>query len=408
MAGKGEKMIAAQEQIKIICKGIDTLLQKDELTEKLERAVREERPLTIKFGMDPSAPDIHLGHTVALRKLRQMQDLGHKVVIIIGDFTGRIGDPTGKSKGRTALSEETVKRNAQTYCEQIFKVLDVEKTEVRFNSEWLSKLDFEEVIRLAATTTVARMLERDDFQSRYRNQIPIGVHEFFYPLMQAYDSVVIGADLELGGTDQTFNILMGRNLQKAYGQEAQVAMFVPLLVGLDGKEKMSKSLGNYVGIDEPAEVMFKKLMEVPDELIVTYFELVTDEHPDRIAEIRRQLAAGVNPRDVKLILAETVTGLYHSQEEVEAAKAYYREAFSRKAIPEKLPELSVRAGETVYDAAAELIDMGLVASKSEFLRLVKQGGVQLNGEKLEPADVQKTLKPQDVMKIGRKRFVRFV
>ncbi len=401
-------MIAAQEQMKIICKGIDTLLQKEELLEKLERSVREEKPLTVKFGMDPSAPDIHLGHTVALRKLRQMQDLGHKVVIIIGDFTGRIGDPTGKSKGRTALSEEIVKKNAQTYCEQIFKVLDTKKTEIHFNSEWLSKLDFEEVIRLAATTTVARMLERDDFQSRYQNRIPIGVHEFFYPLMQAYDSVVINADLELGGTDQTFNILMGRNLQKAYSQEAQAAIFVPLLVGLDGKEKMSKSLGNYVGIDEPAEVMFKKLMEVPDELIVTYFELVTDEHPDRIDDIRRQLKAGANPRDIKLILAETVTGLYHSQDEVEAAKIYYREAFSNKAIPEGIPELPVASGETIYDTVAKLINMGLVTSKSEFLRLVKQGGVQLNGEKLQPADVQQPLKPQDVMKIGRKRFVKYV
>ena len=401
-------MIAAQEQMKIICKGIDTLLQKEELLEKLERSVREEKPLTVKFGMDPSAPDIHLGHTVALRKLRQMQDLGHKVVIIIGDFTGRIGDPTGKSKGRTALSEEIVKKNAQTYCEQIFKVLDTKKTEIRFNSEWLSKLDFEEVIRLAATTTVARMLERDDFQSRYQNRIPIGVHEFFYPLMQAYDSVVINADLELGGTDQTFNILMGRNLQKAYSQEAQAAIFVPLLVGLDGKEKMSKSLGNYVGIDEPAEVMFKKLMEVPDELIVTYFELVTDEHPDRIDDIRRQLKAGANPRDIKLILAETVTGLYHSQDEVEAAKIYYREAFSNKAIPEGIPELPVASGETIYDTVAKLINIGLVTSKSEFLRLVKQGGVQLNGEKLQPEDVQQPLKPQDVMKIGRKRFVKYV
>lgn len=401
-------MIAAQEQMKIICKGVDTLIQKEELLEKLERSVRENRPLTIKFGMDPSAPDIHLGHTVALRKLRQMQDLGHKVVIIIGDFTGRIGDPTGKSRGRAALSEETVKQNAQTYCDQIFKVLDMEKTEVRFNSEWLSKLNFEEVIRLAATTTVARMLERDDFQSRYQSQIPIGVHEFFYPLMQAYDSVAIRADLELGGTDQTFNILMGRNLQKACGQEAQTAMFVPLLVGLDGREKMSKSLGNYVGIDEPAEVIFKKMMEVPDDLIVTYFELVTDVHPDRIEEIRRQLEARVNPRDVKLILAETVTGLYHTREDVAAARAYYKEAFGNKAIPENIPELSIAPGETVQDVIAQLISMGFVASKNEFLRLVKQGGVQLNNKKLPQEALQQPLNSGDVMKIGKKRFVRYI
>ena len=260
-----------EEQMKIIKKGVDKIVNEEELMNKLERASRNNESLTIKLGLDPSAPDIHLGHAVVLRKIKQMQDLGHNAVIVIGDFTGKIGDPTGKAKGRKALSEEEVQRNAQTYKEQIFKILDVDKTEVRFNSEWLGKITFDKVIELASTITVARMLERDDFQNRYKNNVPIGVHEFFYPLMQAYDSIALKADIELGGTDQTFNILMGRTLQKTMGEEGQVAMFMPILEGLDGIEKMSKSLGNYIGVNEPANIMFKKVMEVPDRLIIKYF-----------------------------------------------------------------------------------------------------------------------------------------
>ena len=280
-------MLTPQEQMRIILKGVDTVVSEEELFEKLKKSYEQNKPLTVKLGLDPSAPDIHLGHTVVLCKIKQMQDLGHKAVIIIGDFTGKIGDPTGRSKTRVPLTDEQVKENAKTYCEQIFKILDKEKTEVRFNSEWLSKLTFEDVIKLAATTTVARMLERDDFQNRYQNQIPIGVHEFFYPLMQAYDSIEIKADIELGGTDQTFNILMGRNLQKTFGQDQQIAIFMPILEGLDGVEKMSKSLGNYIGVNEPAHVMFKKVMEVPDNLIIRYYELVTDEHPDEIDKVKK-------------------------------------------------------------------------------------------------------------------------
>ena len=285
------------EQIKIIKKGADTIVNEEELRKKLEKAEKNNKPLIIKLGLDPSAPDIHLGHAVVLRKIKQMQDLGHKAVIVIGDFTGKIGDPTGKAKGRKALTDEEVLRNAETYKTQIFKVLDESKTEVRFNSEWLSKLNFNDVLKLAATTTVARMLERDDFQNRYKNNVPIGVHEFFYPLMQAYDSIALKADIELGGTDQTFNILMGRTLQKTMGEEGQVAMFMPILEGLDGIEKMSKSLGNYIGVNEPANIMFKKVMEVPDSLIIKYFELATDEHPDKIDEIKNRLDRGENPRD---------------------------------------------------------------------------------------------------------------
>ena len=402
-------MVTPKEQMRIICKGVHTLVNEEELLAKLKKSCETSKPLIIKLGLDPSAPDIHLGHAVVLRKIKQMQDLGHRVVIVIGDFTGKIGDPTGKSKGRTALTDEQVKENAQTYCEQIFKILDREKTEVRFNSEWLSKLNFEEVIKLAATTTVARMLERDDFQNRYQNQIPIGIHEFFYPLMQAYDSIELKADIELGGTDQTFNILMGRTLQKALGQEQQAAMFMPILEGLDGVEKMSKSLGNYIGISEPAEVMFKKVMEVPDELIIKYFELTTDVHPDEIDKIQMELNNGANPRDIKYLLAKTVTSLYHSQEDVQKAVEYYEAAFSKKAIPDNIPELLIEAGkETVLDIVPRLIEMGFVKSKSEFMRLVNQGGIQLNGEKLSSEAVNTGIGHDDVIKIGKKRFVKLI
>jgi tyrosyl-tRNA synthetase len=336
-----------------------------------------------------------------------MQDLGHKVVIIIGDFTGRIGDPTGKAKGRVALSDEQVKANAKTYCEQIFKVLDPGKTIVRFNSEWLSKLTFEEVIKLAATTSVARILERDDFQKRYKNQVPIGIHEFFYPLMQAYDSVEIQADIELGGTDQTFNILMGRTLQRQWGLEKQIAIFMPLLEGLDGVEKMSKSLGNYIGVNEPAEVMFKKVMEVPDDLIIKYFELATDEHPDEIDKIKQRLQQGVNPRDVKLKLAEIITNLYWGEEEKARAISFYETAFSKKEIPDDIPELLIEMGaETVGEIIPQLITLGLVKSKSEFLRLIKQNGVQINKEKLGINELDRVLVNGEVLQIGKKRFIR--
>ncbi|MDV3426226.1 MAG: tyrosine--tRNA ligase [Bacillota bacterium] len=401
-------MLTPKEQMRIICKGVNTLVNEEELFEKLKKSYEQSKPLIIKLGLDPSAPDIHLGHAVVLRKIKQMQDLGHRAVIVIGDFTGKIGDPTGKSKGRTALTDEQVKENAQTYCEQIFKILDKEKTEVRFNSEWLSKLNFEDVIRLASSTTVARILERDDFQNRYNNQVPIGLHEFFYPLMQSYDSVELKADIELGGTDQTFNILMGRMLQKTFGQEQQIAMFMPILEGLDGVDKMSKSLGNYIGVSEPPEIMFKKVMEVPDELIIKYFELATDEHPDEIDKIKEELNKGVNPRNVKYRLAKIIVSLYHTSEDVEKAVDYYDAAFSKKTVPDDIPELLIKAGkETITDIIPKLIEMNFVKSKSEFMRLINQGGVQLNGEKLTPDDKSRVITSDDVMKIGKKRFVKF-
>lgn len=402
-------MLVPQEQMRIICKGIHQCISEDELFLKLKTAYEQNKPLIIKLGLDPSAPDIHLGHAVVLRKIKQMQDLGHQAVIVIGDFTGKIGDPTGKAKGRIALTDEQVKKNARTYCEQIFKILDEKKTLVRFNSEWLSRFTFEDIIKLAATTTVARMLERDDFQNRYRNGIPIGIHEFFYPLMQASDSVELKADIELGGTDQTFNILMGRTLQKAFEQDQQIAIFMPILEGLDGIEKMSKSLNNYIGINEPAEIMFKKVMEVPDSLIIKYFELATDEHPDKIAEVKLGLEAGTNPRDIKYKLAVIITSLYHSKEEAEKAADYYNAAFSQKAVPDNIPSLTADLEkDTLYDIIPQLIMMNFIKSKNEFIRLVKQGGIQVNGEKIDEQSLHRKLTAYDVLKIGKKRFIRII
>ena len=392
-----------EEQMKIIKKGVDKIVNEEELMDKLERASRNNESLTIKLGLDPSAPDIHLGHAVVLRKIKQMQDLGHKAVIVIGDFTGKIGDPTGKAKGRKALSEEEVQRNAQTYKEQIFKILDVDKTEVRFNSEWLGKITFDKVIELASTITVARMLERDDFQNRYKNNIPIGVHEFFYPLMQAYDSVELKADIELGGTDQTFNILMGRTLQKYMGQESQIAMFMPILEGLDGIEKMSKSLGNYIGVNEPANIMFKKVMEIPDALIIKYFELATDVHPDEIDRIKKDLDKGKNPRDIKFELAKIITALYHSELEVKEAIEFYDLAFRKKDIPDIIPEIELES-DILMNLIPILVQNNIIPSKSEFKRLIAQGGVRVNQEKINDMDFK--LSNNDVIKIGKKKFIR--
>lgn len=396
---------SVEEQLRIIKKGASLIVNEEELKLKLEKSLRDDKPLIIKLGLDPSAPDIHLGHAVVLRKIKQMQDLGHKAVIVIGDFTGKIGDPTGKAKGRKALTDEEVLKNAETYKNQIFKVLDKDKTEVKFNSEWLSKLNFDDVLKLAATTTVARMMERDDFQKRYKNNVPIGIHEFFYPLMQAYDSIALEADIELGGTDQTFNILMGRTLQKAVGQEQQIAMFMPILEGLDGIEKMSKSLGNYIGVNEPANIMFKKVMEVPDSLIIKYFELATDEHPDEIDKIKERLKLGENPRDIKLELAKIITSLYNSEDEVKKAIEFYNTAFSKKEIPDNIPELII-IGDILRDIQDILIKEKFIPSKKEFSRLLDQGGVQLNGNKINSLDTK--IKNEDVLKIGKKKFLKLI
>lgn len=399
-------MINLDEQIKIILKGVDDIIDEKELREKLVKADKEGRPLTVKLGLDPSAPDIHLGHTVVLRKMKQLQDLGHQVVIIIGDFTGKIGDPTGKSSARKALTTEQVLENAKTYQEQIFKVLDPKKTTVRFNSEWLSKLNFEDVVRLAATMTVARMLEREDFKKRYESNTPISVHEFFYPLMQGYDSVALNADIELGGTDQRFNLLMGRTLQREHGQEPQVVIMMPIIEGLDGVNKMSKSLGNYIGVDEEAGVMYQKAMEIPDELIIKYYNLVTDVHPDVVAEIEKDLKEDrKNPRDIKMGLAKEIVRLYHGEEKANFAEERFKSVFQKGQIPVDI--LTVEADKEGFDLAQIVVDNKLTPSKSELRRLVQQGGVKINGEKTTDLQAVKA-EGELVVQIGKKKFIKIV
>lgn len=399
-------MINLDEQIKIILKGVDDIIDEKDLREKLTKANKEGRQLVVKLGLDPSAPDIHLGHTVVLRKMKQLQDLGHKVVIIIGDFTGKIGDPTGKSQARKALTTEQVLENAKTYEEQIFKVLDKEKTEVRFNSEWLAKLNFEDVVKLAATITVARMLEREDFKKRYESHTPISVHEFFYPLMQGYDSVAINADIELGGTDQRFNLLMGRALQKDFGQESQVVIMMPLIEGLDGVNKMSKSLGNYIGVDEEAGVMYQKAMEIPDELIVKYYNLVTDVHPDVVNKIEEDLKEDrVNPRNVKMELAKEIVRLYHGEERANFAEERFKSVFQKGQIPVDI--LTVEVSSDNFDLAQIIVENKLVQSKSEMRRLATQGGVKINGEKV--TDLQSVVAQGElVIQIGKKKFIKII
>ena len=395
-------MINIDEQIKIIKKGVDEIIGLEELKEKLNK----KKELVVKLGLDPSAPDIHLGHTVVLRKLKQIQDLGHKVVIIIGDFTGKIGDPTGKSQARKALTTEQVLENAKTYETQIFKILDREKTEVKFNSEWLAKMSFEDVIKLAAKSTVARMLERDDFKKRYENQMSISLHEFFYPLMQGFDSVQIKADIEMGGTDQRFNVLMGRMLQKEFGQEPQSIIIMPLLEGLDGENKMSKSLGNYIGIDEPAAVMFEKAMTIPDGLIIKYFELVTDVHPDKVEKIKEDLEEDrVNPRDIKIALAKEIVELYHGKDEANNAEERFRKVFQKGEIPEDINAVEINSEE--FDLAEIILNNKLVPSKKEFRRLVEQGGVKINGERL--TDINNLDSSNEmIIQIGKKKFLKII
>ena len=395
-----------QHQIRIITQGAVDLIGMEDLERKLERSLLTGIPLKIKFGMDPSAPDLHLGHAVALRKLKQLQDMGHTVIIIVGDFTGKIGDPTGKSKGRKALTDVEVIHNAKTYQEQVFHILDREKTVVRYNGEWLELMQLDQVLQLASTITVARMLERDDFQTRFRSNIPIGLHEFFYPLMQAYDSVEIQADMELGGTDQTFNILLGRSLQKDMGQEPQAALFMPILEGIDGVEKMSKSLGNYIGIYEDARTMFQKTMQIRDNMIIKYFELVTDILPEDLDGIKEELQNGCNPRDVKLRLAETVTSLYHSIEETREAKEFFIQAFSKKETPDQVDILPMHHSQgKLSEYIQALAAAGCASSGSEIRRMVAQGGVRKNGFRVESVD--EIINSGDVLKIGKRKFIKF-
>lgn len=393
-------MKSVEEQIKIIGKGADEIINLEDLKKKLQKAIDNNKPLTVKLGLDPSAPDIHLGHAVVLRKIKQLQDLGHRAVIIIGDFTGMIGDPTGKSKARKQLTKEQVMVNAKTYEEQIFKILDLEKTEVKFNSEWLEKLNFRDIIELTSKYTVARMLEREDFKNRFENNHSIGIHEFFYPLMQAYDSIAINADIELGGTDQRFNVLMGRTMQKDFEKEPQVAIFMPLLEGTDGKEKMSKSLGNYIGINESASDIYGKSMSIPDELMIKYFELATDIHPDEVDKIKERLNQGENPRNIKMMLAKELVTLYHGKEEAENAEENFKKVFQKKAIPEDIEEINI---DTTQDLISIITEIGFAPSRSEAKRLIKQGAVKINGEKVSETA---KIKSQDVLQVGKLKFAR--
>jgi tyrosyl-tRNA synthetase len=424
-------MLEPEKQLEIIKRGAVEVISEKELRDKLERSVKENRPLQIKAGFDPTAPDIHLGHTVLLEKMRQFQDLGHRVIFLIGDFTGMIGDPTGKSETRKALTKEEVAKNAETYKAQVFRILDPEKTAVRFNSEWLGKMNASEIIRLGAYETVARMLERDDFKKRFRSHKDISIMEFYYPLLQAYDSVALKADLELGGTDQKFNLLMGRTVQRKMGMEEQVVIMMPLLEGLDGVNKMSKSLGNYVGINEPAVEfvngelagMFKKIMSVPPELVIRYYELLSRISLEELEDLKKELQLGKDDRPMKKRLAMELVTRYHGAEEAEKGRREY-DKLQTKEVPDDIPTKVYKfeaGGGAVAGGAADISivkkagwlpqimkDTGLVKSTSEAIRLIKQGGVKVDDKPV--TDPETTLPPggEYLIKVGKRRFYRVV
>ena len=398
-------MISAQEQVRQIKHGVADLIREEELLKKIERSIKENKPLTIKLGLDPTAPDIHLGHTVPLRKLKLFQDFGHQVVIIIGGFTARIGDPSGKSVTRPPLTKEQVAENAATYKEQIFKILDKDKTIIRDNSEWLEEMNFADVLRLASRYTVARMMERDDFNKRFKEGRAIGIHEFMYPLMQGYDSVAIKADVEFGGTDQTFNVLMGRTLQADEGQEPQVVITMPLLEGLDGVQKMSKSLGNYIGISEAPKEMYGKSMSIPDELMMRYFMLVTDMTIEEQEALKAKLESGeAHPRDVKMQLARTIVRLYHGEEAALAAEEEFKRVFQQHALPIDIPEYEMSTPEGPVFVPQFCTDAGLTASNGEARRSIKAGAFKINGEKYTEENI--TLEDGMIVQVGKRKFVK--
>lgn len=379
-------------------RGVDEILSEADLIEKL----KENRPLRVKLGADPTAPDIHLGHTVVLNKLRQFQQFGHEVIFLIGDFTGMVGDPSGKNTTRPPLSRDDVLRNAETYKQQIYKILDPQKTRIVFNSSWLGELGTEGMIRLTSNYTVARMLERDDFKKRFSNNQPIAIHEFIYPLLQGYDSVALDADIELGGTDQKFNLLVGRELQKSAGQKPQVAITLPLLVGLDGEKKMSKSLGNYIGVAESPTEMFGKVMSISDELMWDWYDLLSFRPLTEIAQLKQEVENGRNPRDIKVLLAKEIIARFHSEADAEAAEQEFINRFRKGAMPEDMPELTF---EGEMGLANLLKEAGLVASTSEANRMVQQGGVKIDGEKVE--DAKLVIKASTaVYQVGKRKFAR--
>lgn len=401
------KLLSAEEQFEIIKENVAEIISENELMQKLKRSVVQKTPLCCKLGLDPSAPDLHLGHAVVLHKIRTFQELGHKAAIVLGDFTGRIGDPTGRSETRRQLTEEEVMINARTYQEQLFKVLDPEKTEISFNSRWLGQLTMIEVIRITSTCTVARMLEREDFAVRYRENQSIGIHEFLYPLLQGYDSVALNADIEFGATEQKFNLLMGRHLQREYGQEPQVALTMPILTGIDGLQKMSKSLGNYIGVDEDRGEMYGKIMSISDDLMPEYYHLVSTLNNKQVDRIIEDMDRGIlHPRDAKMRLARDVVARYHGPEAAREAEENFKKVFQRGEIPEEIPDY-----ETIWsadlDVALLLAAAGLVPSNSEARRMIRQGGVRVNGERINPS--YKFNKPGNyILQVGKRRFVKAI
>ncbi|MGA1846438.1 tyrosine--tRNA ligase [Deferribacter abyssi] len=396
-------MLPIEEQLKLICRGTEEIIVEAELKKKLERAIKENKPLRIKAGFDPTAPDLHLGHTVLIQKLKHFQDLGHQVIFLIGDFTGMIGDPTGKSETRKALTREDVLKNAETYKEQVFKILDPEKTEVAFNSSWMDKMTSYDMIKLASKYTVARMLERDDFSKRYAAKKPISIHEFLYPLVQGYDSVALKADVELGGTDQKFNLLVGRELQRDYGQEPQIAITMPILEGLDGVQKMSKSLGNYVGITEDPFTMFSKIMSISDELMFRYYLLLSDKSEDEIEKMKVNIKNGIlHPMEAKKQLAAEIVTRFHSTEDAKNAREKFEALFSKKEIPDDIPEFVLHKGMKLIDIIKEV---KFAASNSEIRRLANQGAIYIDGVRVE--DIYKELgEGEFILKVGKKKFAR--
>lgn len=400
-----EQQASLQHSLAVIKRGSDELLIEQEMLVKLQRSLLSGKPLRIKAGFDPTAPDLHLGHTVLLNKLRQFQELGHSVLFLIGDFTGMIGDPTGKSATRPPLTAEQVQENAKSYAAQVFKILKPEQTEVVFNSAWLNELGAAGMLKLAASHTVARMLERDDFSKRYKSNQPIAIHEFLYPLLQGYDSVALEADVELGGTDQKFNLLMGRELQKQAGQSQQCVLTMPLLEGLDGVNKMSKSLGNYIGVAEPATEIFSKIMSISDDLMWRYIELLSFESLQTIAEWKQAISDGANPRDTKVRFAQEIVARFHSTDAAQQALADFQ-LRSKGGVPDEVPELTVQINEPAISVPQLFKQAGLVASTSEAIRMIEQGGVKLDGEKVTDKAAQVAKNSVVVAQLGKRKFAR--
>lgn len=399
------------KQLEIIKRGTAEIIPEEELVEKLKRSIKEDRPLRVKLGLDPTAPDIHLGHTVVLHKMRQLQELGHDIILIMGDFTGRIGDPSGRSETRRQLTEEEIQKNVATYRDQIGKIIDINKARIVYNSSWLGTLSFSDVVTLAAKYTVARMLERDDFERRYKQGIPIGIHEFLYPLMQGYDSVVVKADIELGGTDQKFNLMVGRDLQREFGQEPQVAITMPILEGLDGVQKMSKSLGNYIGISEPPNEIYGKTMSIPDQLIVRYFELVTPVPLEEVRQIRDEMNSGkLNPRDAKMRLARELVSMFHGEEAAINAEKEFIAVFQKGALPDDIPDVVIPQNELGDDGTIWLPKLltaaGLTNSTSAGKRSIIQGAVKVDGEKITDPDYRVLVTSGMIVQIGKRKFAR--